>query len=120
MRKAIAVGIALAFVISAAVVLAQSDVIEIGHIAKLYQPSKFNHKTHSAAYKCTDCHHKWDGKEGTKPKKCFDCHKAQAEGDTPNLKTAFHKQCKDCHKKEKAAGKKAPTSCTACHAKKAQ
>lgn len=118
MKKAIAAGLVLTFVVAVAVVLAQTDIMEIGYISKIYQPTKFTHKAHATLYKdCKTCHHEWDGK--AKIEKCTTCHKAQAEGTTPDMKTAFHNQCKGCHTKEKQAGKNAPVGCTDCHAKKA-
>ena len=103
----------LAFLGVGVFVFAQSDVIELDDIAKIYEPSKFGHKAHvDFGIECKTCHHTGD------QKKCSECHKAEATGDAVKLKDAYHKQCKDCHKKEKEAGKNAPTSCTACHAKK--
>ena len=64
----------------------------------------FDHATHTSA-SCKACHHK-----GTQ-KKCFECHKAEKDGDTIDNKTAMHKSCKGCHKKEK----KGPTKCGECH-----
>jgi len=116
-KKAIAAGMILTFVVAVAVVLAQPDIIDLGYLAKIYQPAKFNHKAHATAYKdCKTCHHEWDGKG--QPKKCSSCHKAQAGGNTPDMKTVFHTQCKGCHTKEKQAGKNAPVGCNDCHAKK--
>ena len=104
----------LAFLMAGVLVFAQSDVIEIGDIAKIYEPSKFGHKAHvDYGIECKTCHHKGD------QKKCSECHKAQPTCDcSVKLKNAYHKQCKGCHAKEKEAGKNAPISCTACHAKK--
>ena len=107
----------LAFLGVGVFVFAQSDVIEIGEIAKIYQPTKFGHKAHvDIGLECKKCHHTGD------QKKCSECHKAEAgaEGDPIKLKDAYHKQCKGCHTEQKQAGKNAPTSCTACHAKKTE
>ena len=58
---------------------------------------------------CKVCHHKEEGKP------CKDCHKEKKEGDTPELKEAFHKSCKDgCHK---ILGKGPSKKCEDCHGK---
>ena len=104
-----------------------------------YGPVKFDHKKHGTEYKiaCTECHHVYkDGKnvwkEGDKVQKCSECHnvyllgkelsQATEEQKKLSLYKAYHDNCLGCHK-EKNKGKekeeaKAPTKCTACHAKK--
>jgi len=79
----------------------------------------FDHKKHSETLKidCVKCHHTWKAGE-TSGKKCTECHKAAAEGKTPSMKDAAHKDCKGCHDELKKAGKPAgPTMCTQCHVK---
>ncbi len=104
-----------------------------------YGPVKFEHNKHATEYKiqCTECHHVYkDGKnvwkEGDKVQKCSACHnvyllgkdlsQASAEEKKLSLYKAYHDNCLGCHKKiKKEKGKeetKAPTKCTACHAKK--
>ena len=112
-RKLIAVLVAVAFLSIGALVLAQSDTIDIKDLAKVYDAAKYPHKKHvDAKIECIKCHHKGD------KKKCSECHKAAGTDKVPSLKDAYHKQCKDCHTASKAAGKNPPTSCTGCHAKK--
>ena len=90
---------------------------------------------------CGECHHDDKGKpltnlkEGDDVKKCIECHKIP--GEAPKGKKAkkklskkekikeyhaeaLHANCKDCHKQfnKKYKPKKAPTTCTKCHAKK--
>ena len=65
----------------------------------------FNHKLHSEAATCKDCHHM-----GEVTQKCSSCHTAEA---SMNSKDAYHKNCIDCHK-EKEQG---PTGCMECHKK---
>src|SRR5512136_847364 len=59
----------------------------------------FNHKAHSEAASCKDCHHM-----GEVTQKCNSCHTADAK---LTAKDAFHKNCIDCHK----AKEKGPTGC---------
>ena len=91
---------------------------------------------------CGECHHDKDGKpltqlkEGDDVQKCIECHKIP--GEAPKGKEAkkklskkekikeyhaeaLHANCKGCHKifNKKYKPKKAPTTCTKCHAKKA-
>ncbi len=91
---------------------------------------------------CGECHHDKDNKpltelkEGDDVQKCIECHKIAAEA--PKGKKApkklskkekikeyhaeaLHENCKGCHKKfnKKYKPKKAPTTCTTCHPKKA-
>jgi hypothetical protein len=66
----------------------------------------FSHAKHKMS--CKECHHK-----GEPTQKCESCHKAAAEGKTPSLKEAFHKNCQGCHK----AQKKGPQTCNDCHKK---
>ncbi len=79
----------------------------------------FNHKKHAETLKidCTRCHHTWKKGE-TSGKLCDECHKAKAEGKTPAIKDAMHKDCQGCHAEQKKANKPAgPTLCTQCHIK---
>jgi DNA-directed RNA polymerase subunit RPC12/RpoP len=87
---------------------------------------RLDHKTHSANFKCDQCHH---ASKPEKPSKsaneaCADCHTTPPQaGMKTKLQAAFHNPtgqsgtCIDCHKKQAAAGKKAPTKCTECHLK---
>ena len=78
-------------------------------------PVTFEHAKH-AAFKCSKCHHKWNGK--AKPKACGTCHKDKKAGKKLSLKNAAHKTCRGCHRTMKKAHKKAgPTKCSACHKK---
>jgi hypothetical protein len=78
-------------------------------------PVTFKHVTH-AKFKCSKCHHKWDGKD--KPKACDSCHKDKKEGKKLGIKNAAHKTCRGCHRTMKKAGEKTgPTKCTKCHIK---
>jgi len=69
-------------------------------------PVAFTHVNHKMD--CKECHHK-----GEPSDKCEKCHKPAAEGKTPGLKDAFHKNCMGCHK----AKKQGPTKCDECHKK---
>ena len=89
---------------------------------------------------CGECHHDKNGKpltnlkEGDDVKKCIECHKIP--GEAPKGKKAkkklskkekikeyhaeaLHANCRDCHKSfnKEYKPKKAPTTCTKCHAK---
>jgi hypothetical protein len=97
---------------------------------------------------CGECHHNDKGKpltnlkEGDSVKKCIDCHKKpgevprdikkewrkkklkKSERDKLELEwhaEALHENCKGCHRdfNKKYKPKKAPTTCTKCHPKKA-
>lgn len=91
---------------------------------------------------CGECHHDKDNKplsdlkEGDDVQKCIECHKIASEapkGKKAKKKLskkekikeyhaeALHENCKGCHKKfnKKYKPKKAPTTCTTCHPKKA-
>jgi hypothetical protein len=107
--------------------------IDIGDVAKKYEPAPFTHWKHQDEYKvdgkaiaCKDCHHKSVKKDNSDIKACFDCHKKkdtkEGEKKVIKLKTAYHKNCKDCHKKANTASgeKKAPVGgqCKKCHEKK--
>lgn len=91
------------------------ETIVIKEIQKAKPAVTLSHAEHSKSFKCTECHHKYQG-QGTPPK-CSKCHGKVKEGNKPSLKNAFHKGCKNCHKQEKAKGKKAPTTCSGCHKK---
>jgi len=114
----VSIGILVGFIISLLMMsgaLAQTakDNYVMGNT---YGQVKFAHKKHVDTLKlgCEKCHHELKGKKpGDVPKSCVTCHKAAAEGKTPSVKDAFHKDCQDCHKQDKA--KKAPTTCTKCH-----
>lgn len=140
----IVAGVFLWVAFSAAEVESPPEEITIqntGWPTEKYGPVKFDHKKHATEYKiaCTECHHVYkDGKnvwkEGDKVQKCSACHNVYLLGKdlsqaTPeekklSLYKAYHNNCLGCHKKaNKEKGKeeaKAPTKCTACHAKKSE
>ena len=76
-------------------------------------PVTFSHATHVEKEKvdCAKCHHK----DSQSPKACTTCHGAEAKGNQPAAKDAFHTLCQTCHKENAAKG--APTACTGCHKK---
>jgi protein-arginine kinase activator protein McsA len=119
MRKGlISMGVLVGFLLSILMVtgaFAQKEVITLD---VPYGKVTFNHKKHiDMKYECTKCHHTWKKGE-TSGKLCVDCHKAKAEGKTPSMKEAAHKDCKGCHEEAKKANKPAgPTGCTQCHVK---
>lgn len=87
---------------------------------------KLDHKKHSAATKCTTCHHpsKPEKASTSATQACTDCHtKTAAAPMKTKLQAAFHNPaatagvCVDCHKAENAKGKKAPVKCMDCHKK---
>ena len=100
----------------------------------------FSHAKHATDYKvtCGECHHDENGqpradlKEGDEVKKCAECHtkggeikgkKAKGLSDKEKLEylgNAYHDNCKTCHKAHNKQNKtkKAPTTCSKCHAKK--
>ncbi len=85
--------------------------ISLGALSEKYAPATFDHAMHlDASDGCTDCHH--GTPQGPSLAKCGSCHKAAAEGNSPSLKDALHKQCIDCHKKDDQG----PTGCEDCHA----
>jgi hypothetical protein len=93
---------------------------------------------------CGECHHDKDNKplsnlkEGDDVQKCIECHKIAAEapkGKKAKKKLskkekikdyhaeALHENCRGCHRKynkKYKPAKKAPTTCTKCHPKKAK
>ena len=93
---------------------------------------------------CGECHHDEDNKplsnlkEGDDVQKCIECHKIAAEapkGKKAKKKLskkekikdyhaeALHENCRGCHRKynkKYKPAKKAPTTCTKCHPKKAK
>ncbi len=120
-RRLISIGIVVGFLLSILMVtgaFAQKDVITLtasnGNVT-------FPHKKHiDQKIDCLKCHHTWKKGE-TSGKLCVDCHKAKAEGKTPSMKDAAHKDCKGCHEELKKANKPAgPTGCTQCHKKEAK
>jgi len=101
----------------------------------------FPHKKHYTDYKlgCGECHHDANHKPlnnlkaGDNVQKCIDCHKKPGEKpkgkDAPKLTKkqeleyhaeALHANCKGCHRdyNKKNKTKKAPVTCSKCHAKK--
>ena len=89
----------------------------------------FHHKLHStltdvgglAKVECGTCHHTYEGEGPVKP--CNQCHirgKKAKEGETPDLKKAFHYRCRNCHKYTMQQGKQAgpDKKCSLCHIKK--
>jgi len=117
-KRLIGVGILAGFLFSILMVtgvFAAKDVITFD---VPYGKVTFNHKKHvDLKYDCMKCHHTWKKGETT-GKLCVDCHKAKAEGKTPSMKEAAHKDCKGCHDEAKKANKPAgPTACTQCHVK---
>jgi len=111
---------------------------------------EFSHKKHAEDYAaahpdlykngCGECHHDDQGKPLTLKaddpvQGCIECHKKPSERpkgkDAPKLSKkekleyhaeALHYNCKGCHKSfnKKTGTKKAPTTCTKCHPKKAK
>jgi hypothetical protein len=93
---------------------------------------------------CGECHHDKDNKplsslkEGDDVQKCIECHKIAAEAPKGNKgkkklskkekikdyhAEALHENCRVCHRKynkKYKPAKKAPTTCTKCHPKKAK
>ena len=74
---------------------------------------------------CDACHHGYDetakklvyvkGEESS----CRACHGAEADGDTPSLKSASHDSCIQCHIEVAGRGAVAgPTTCRGCHAER--
>lgn len=121
-------GIGLAFLLGVflsfalATDITEVVVIDNQYTAKKKGPVELSHKKHAVDYKvaCVECHHKWDQKEGTQPKRCAECHKEKAEGKVLGLMRAYHKNCMDCHKELQKAGKPTgpTTKCNDCHQKK--
>lgn len=112
------------------------DTVDIGTIAKKYQPVAFNHASHvetlmdaakgplAKAFHakpgvfCQGCHHNTPA--GMAPPKCGTCHAQSFQNEEPKrpgLEAAFHIQCNQCHKAMGVASPKA-TDCVACHAAK--
>ena len=112
----IAILLALAFLMSAAFVVAEEEMPEVVVINKAQSkkpPVTLNHEEHGEKFGCQVCHH--NAKGDVKPQSCFNCH-----GKDPNIpdpssmsatKNPFHIACRGCHK-EKGEG---PVKCTGCH-----
>lgn len=128
MRKGRGLVVTLAFLFGAGLSLTVAgnlpEIVTINnqYTAKKKGPVQLSHKKHAVDYKvaCIECHHEWNQKEGTQPKKCADCHKEQKTGQTPELMRAYHKNCMDCHKELQKAGKPTgpTTKCNDCHQQK--
>lgn len=113
------------------------EIVEIGVLAKEYEPSKFPHRKivqkiydgmkddAMAAYfhsspnsMCSGCHH--NSPASANPPKCVSCHGiggSPMNEAKPDLKTAYHQQCIGCHT-EMGLEKPAATACADCHAVK--
>jgi len=124
MKKAVMWGVAALLGIFIGVAIAQGPdvvVIDNKYTAKKKEPVPLTHKKHAVDYKigCKECHHEWDQKPGTQPKKCSACHKEQAQGKIVGLMQAYHKNCMDCHKDLQKQGKPTgpTTKCNDCHKK---
>ncbi|MDD5762752.1 MAG: cytochrome c3 family protein [bacterium] len=66
-----------------------------------------DHKGHAKRIgKCVACHHKPDSE------KCWDCHEAKGDAETPSYSEVMHVRCRSCHKKstEGLTG-----ACSECH-----
>ena len=113
----------LSFALADAEIPADKNVIvfpsELGDVA-------FNHQLHSTLtdvgglekVKCSTCHHTYEGEGAVKP--CTQCHirgKKAAEGETLDLKKAFHYRCRNCHKYTMRQGKHSgpDKKCSLCH-----
>jgi len=103
----------------------------------------FPHSQHFS-YKCTDCHHKWDGSSNVKTCTTSGCHDQVTAPKKPlkngvytkeaikYYKYAYHNQCRDCHravqinktkftnsttKTSKKLPESLPLGCVECHPK---
>ncbi len=114
----ISIGILAGFLLSILMVTGAFAAKDVITFDVPYGKVTFAHKKHvDLKYDCMKCHHTWKKGETT-GKLCVDCHKAKAEGKTPSMKEAAHKDCKGCHEEAKKANKPAgPTGCTQCHVK---
>ncbi|MCU0663073.1 MAG: cytochrome c family protein [Myxococcota bacterium] len=87
----------------------------LGHLSKIYEPAKFNHRLHESFKEtCAGCHHHNSPFQQAPP--CRECHntRATAAGEKRlGLEDAYHGQCMTCHKEMGA-----PQGCEDCHAKK--
>lgn len=74
------------------------------------RPVTFDHQGHAKRIgNCRKCHHmSTPGEE----ERCFECHKAKRDGDTPSFREAMHYRCKSCHMRD---GKKVKGACRECH-----
>jgi len=122
--------VALAGIFSFSIGLAQEDVYDIAYtdiLGGLRRPAVyFPHDMHMEALEdagCGACHHAPDPDTGKlvymedEEVSCVECHGADALGDTPALREAFHGSCTVCHRKMKKTGTSAggPTTCGECH-----
>ncbi len=93
------------------------------------KPVKFSHNKHlELGLDCGTCHHNAAHEPlsadaiaalpSTDQLHCATCHNQDfANAKLQKRKDVFHARCKECHK-EGVNGKKGPTKCSACHAKK--
>lgn len=91
------------------------EIVMLGHLATLYEPVPFDHKTHVRMAEmsggCVLCHHHTP--EGRPHASCRSCHPQESVRDNvelPGLKGAYHRQCLNCHQEWSHA-----TACSACH-----
>ena len=61
----------------------------------------FSHEAHAKQTPCKTCHHSGKNVSCAGP----ECHGAEARGEVPDLKAAFHKQCIPCHRTNKGPAK---------------
>lgn len=78
----------------------------------------FDHSLHTGeGTECVACHHTATAEAAdTAQYKCGECHKVEAENDTPKIKDALHGKdkgvCYSCHLEKEAANK---LKCASCH-----
>ena len=87
----------------------------------IFGPVPFNHKKHFVDYEltCLSCHHTWNTKERSGPRKCKECHTIFIDASRREsilLRNAFHGSCKDCHDRFRNENKSTgPIMCGGCH-----
>ncbi len=124
MKKWVGAGLAVLFgaVIALAAGVTEVVTIDNQYTVKKKGPVVLSHKKHAVDYKvaCVECHHMWNQKKGTQPKKCSTCHKEKKRGKVLGLMRAYHKNCMGCHRELKKQGKPTgpTTKCNDCHQKK--
>ncbi len=96
------------------------NVIVLKELENLYEPVKFDHKTHAywadLSGGCMTCHHYTPTDQSHPP--CKECHSPNIQHENmavPGLKGAYHRQCMGCHQEWSG-----DTACEICHASKEQ
>ena len=96
------------------------EIVEIGQLENLFNPTRFNHKAHaemaSMGKGCQNCHHNVE--PGQEHIACRECHIDGINMENPSqpgLRGVYHRMCMRCHSEWNE-----DTQCQNCHARKGE